>query len=57
MNKIVFIVGSAIIWGILLYSLINLFSFSNSVKAVIAIIITILIFYILKIIDNGVIWK
>lgn len=48
-----FILIGAIVYGILLYSILKLIPYSNNIKAIICIIITILLIYILKIIDNN----
>lgn len=48
-----FILIGSVVYGILLYSIIKLIPFSNNIKAITSIILTILLIYFLKMVDNN----
>ena len=52
MKSLFIIVLGASVWSVILYRLIDLTHFTNEVKAIIAFIISIILFFIVKIIDN-----
>jgi len=53
MNLFFIILVGAVIWGTLLYRLVNLTSYSNNIKGVIIILISAVAIYIVKIIDEN----
>lgn len=53
MKKFIAIIIGSLIYGIILYSIIKLIPYSNNIKALLCIIITILFICILKILDNN----
>lgn len=53
MKTLLIILFGAVIWGILLVSVLTLLPFSNVIKAILALLATFLIILFLKFIDNN----